>query len=252
VEGIAMFQMIINKSVILFLILAILSPSYSLAALSIGGEIGANFTNTVNLSATAGTTPIPIPGTSVDVAVLSGIIVQYYFIDKGVLSYDWPNWMNNFSFAVDCTHNRVIFINQPGNFITKGKRTYWSPFRVPTFNGNFFTLSFLFNYRIPLIKSKDFPDGRLFFYAGAGPGITFSSIEANSPGVGSGSASAATFVAESGFSLFALKDFSVDLFFRYRYCNLGYGFDTGDSRPPLELKIENNTFNGGLRIAYHF
>jgi hypothetical protein len=247
-----MFHRVINKFVILFVFLAILSPNFSFAALSIGGEIGANFTNTVNLSAKAGTTSVPIPGTTVDVAVLSGIIVKYYFIDKGFLSYNWPSWMNNLSFAVDCTHNRVIFINQPGNFVNRGKRTYWSPFLIPTFNGNFFTLSFLLNYRIPLIKSRDYPDGRLFFYAGAGPGITFSSIEANSPGIGRGSTSAATLVAESGFSVFALKDVSVDLFFRYRYCNLEYGFDKGNSRPPLDLKIENNTFNGGLRIAYHF
>ena len=71
-----MFHMVINKFVILFLILAILSPNYSFAALSIGGEIGANFTNTVNLSAKAGTTPVTIPGTIIDVAVLSGIIVK--------------------------------------------------------------------------------------------------------------------------------------------------------------------------------
>lgn len=231
-------------------------PSPAIAALSLGAEIGGNFMGSLDIDGSTTTRSARLPRNTVDPALLSGLTMEYYFIDKGFLKYDWPTWMKNFSIAVDFTHNQLAFGHQTDNFISKDPD--WGTLPLPEFNGYILTLSLLFKYRIPLIKQPDFPDGRLFFYLGVGPGISFNYLEANNtvPGngsaIGHGTATSPTFVGEAGFSLFVVKDVSVDLFFRYRYLSPKYEFNIGIDGAPLYVAFNNNSYNGGLRIAFHF
>jgi len=231
-----------------------LSPA--IAALSVGPELGGNFTGALDINGTTKTSSARVLSNTVDPSLLSGLTVEYYFINKGVLKYNWPTWMKNFSVAMNFTHNTIAFGRQTAKFIYNDPD--WGTVTLPEFKGNVFTFSFLFKYRVPLLRQTDFPDGRLFFYLGAGPGFSFSCIEANNTAldnktaVGHGNATAATFVAETGFSLFVVRDISIDLFFRYRYLIPKYEFNIGIDGPPLYVSFTNNTYNAALRIAFHF
>jgi hypothetical protein len=232
-------------------------PSPGFAALSVGAEIGGNFIGTLEIEGRTNTRSVQLPGnTTVDPSLLTGLTVEYYFMNKGVLKYNWPDWMKNFSVAIDITHNQIAFGHQTANFITRDPD--WGTLSLPEFNGYGLTVAFLLKYRFPLIKGADFPDGRLFYYLGAGPGISLNYLEAsnNIPGngaaIGHGWSTNATLVAETGFSLFVVRDVSVDLFFRYRYFRPNYEFNIGLNGAPLYVKFDNNSYNAGLRIAFHF
>ena len=231
--------------------------SPAIAAISVGAEIGGNFMDTLEIAGSTRTRSVRLPkDNTVDPALLSGLTVEYYFVDKGVLRYDWPDWMKNISIALDVTHNQLAFGHQTTNFICQDPD--WGTLSLPEFNGYVLTFSLLFKYRFPLIKQPDFPDGRLFLYVGAGPGISYSYLEANNnilgndSAVGHGTATSPTLVAESGISLFVVKDVSIDLFFRYRYSAPRYEFNVGVCGAPLYVKFDNNSYNAALRIAYHF
>ena len=84
-------------------------PSPGFAALSVGAEIGGNFIGTLEIEGSTNTRSVRLPGnTTVDPSLLSGLTVEYYFMDKGVLKYNWPTWMKNFSVAIDITHNQIV------------------------------------------------------------------------------------------------------------------------------------------------
>jgi hypothetical protein len=231
-------------------------PSPAIAALSVGAELGVNFIGTLEVDGSTKTCNARVPQNTVDSSLLSGLTSEYHFINKGVLKYNWPTWMKNFSVAIDFTHNPIAFGHQTANFICNDHD--WGTLSFPKFKGYVLTTSLLLKHRFPLIKQTDFPDGRLFLYLGVGPGISYNYLEANNtvPGnptaVGHGNATAATFVAETGFSLFVVRDVSIDLFFRYRYLVPKYEFNIGVCGPPLYVGFVNNTYNGGLRIAFHF
>ncbi len=239
------------------LMLGLSVPSTSPAALSVGAQLGANFVGSLDLQGRTWTTRSPIiPNNTVDPSFFTGLMVEYQFINKGVLRYNWPSWMKNFSVALDFSFNPIQFGNQTQRFITNDPN--WGTVPLPSFKGYDLTLSCLFKYRFPLLREADFPDGRLFFYVGVGPGVTFSYLEANntSPGnpaaVGHGNATSPTFVGETGLSLFVVKDVSMDLFFRYRYFVPTYEFNIGVAGPPLYLKFDNSSYTGGVRFAFHF
>jgi hypothetical protein len=239
-----------------FMAVGLNRPSPAIAALSVGAELGGNFIGTLEIEGTTKTRSARVPLNTVDPSLLSGLTVEYHFINKGVLKYNWPTWMKNFSVAMDFTHNPMAFGHQTANFICNDPN--WGTFPLPVFKGYVLTLSVLSKYRFPLLRQPDFPDGRLFFYLGVGPGISYNYLEANNtvPGnataVGHGNATAATFVAETGFNLFVVKDVSIDLFFRYRYLVPKYEFNIGICGAPLYVGFVNNTYNAGLRIAFHF
>jgi hypothetical protein len=255
------YQMICRKFFLMaflaFMVIGLNGVSPAIAALSVGAEIGGNFIGTLEIEGSTRTRSVRLPkNTTVDPALLSGLTVEYYFNNKGVLKYDWPNWMKNFSVAVNFTHNQLAFGHQTTNFICQDPD--WGTLALPEFNGYVLTLSFLLKYRIPLIKQPDFPDGRLLLYLGVGPGISFNYLEANNnivgndSAVGHGTATSPTLVAETGVSLFVVRDVSIDLFFRYRYFRPKYEFNIGVCGAPLYVEFDNNSYNAGLRIAYHF
>jgi hypothetical protein len=255
------YQMICRKLFLVAIIgvmlvgLNMVSPAN--AALSVGAEIGGNFIGTLGIEGSTNTRSVQLPGnTTVDPSLLTGLTAEYYFINKGVLKYNWPTWMKNFSVAIDVTHNQLAFGHQTANFICQDPN--WGTLPLPEFNGYTLTIAFLLKYRFPLIKGTDFPDGRLFYYIGVGPGISYNYLEANNnipdngAEVGHGWSTNATFVAESGVSLFVVRDVSVDLFFRYRYFRPNYEFNIGIAGAPLYVRFDNNSYNAGLRIAFHF
>lgn len=144
-----------------FMVVGLNRVSPAIGALSVGAEIGGNFVGTLEIEGSTRTRSVRLPkDTTVDPALLSGLTVEYHFIDKGVLKYDWPIWMKNFSIAIDFTHNQLTFGHQTANFICRDPD--WGTLPLPEFNGYVLTLSLLFKYRFPLIKQPDFPDGRLF------------------------------------------------------------------------------------------
>jgi hypothetical protein len=230
------------------LILGIGRPSP--AALSIGGQIGGNFGDEVNLQVSTRTSSTRALYNTVESSLLTGLALEYYFTDKGFLGRPWPDWMKYFSFAVDFTHNPIRFGNKKSQLLFSNDPD-WGRVFLPTFNGYVLTLSFLLKYRFPLLKEPDFPDGRLFFYIGAGPGVTFSNLEADND-IGHGTATAVTFVAETGFRLFIVKDVSVDIFFRYRFFDPTYTFNLATSGPPLYVNFAGNTYNAAVRLSFHF
>jgi outer membrane protein W len=250
-----MFKSVIG-ALVGFLIIGLIQPSSAPAELSVGAQLGANFTGTVNLDASTTTRFGQAGDNTVDNSLFSGLTVEYYFNNKGFLKYDWPTWMKNFSIALDITHNWIAFGHQTCPLICNDCN--WGNVALPSFKGWVLTSSCLFKYRYPILIQPDFPDGRLFFYIGVGPGISFNYLEANNnnpcnkQAVGHGFGNAFTLVSECGFSLFVVKDVSIDLFFRYRHFTPNYEFNIGVDGPPLYIKFDNNTYNAALRIAFHF
>jgi hypothetical protein len=251
------YRKLILVAVVGFVVLGLNRPSPAIAALSVGAEFGGNFISDLELKGSTRNISCPnVIGNTVDPSFMGGLIVEYHFIDKGALKYDWPAWMKNFSVALDFTYNPIEFGHQTTRFVCNDPN--WGTVSLPEFKGYVLTLSLLFKYRFPLLRQQDYPDGRLFYYLGVGPGFSYNYLEANNtiPGnikaVGHGTATAATFVAETGLSLFVVRDVSVDLFFRYRYLSPNYEFNIGVAGAPLYLRFDNNSYNAGLRIAFHF
>jgi hypothetical protein len=240
-----------------FMMLGLSRPLPARAALSVGAEFGGIFTSNLELNGSTNRTKCStINDITVDPAFMCGLTTEYYFINKGVLKYNWPTWMENFSVAMDFSYNPIAFGHQTANFICGDPN--WGSAGLPEFKGHVITLSFLFKYRFPLLKQPDYPDGRLFLYFGVGPGLSINYLEANNTiinnttAIGHGNSTAATLVAETGLSLFIVKDVSIDLFCRYRYLTPNYEFNIAEHGEPLYVSFTNNSYNGGLRIAYHF
>lgn len=238
----------LTKNLIVLLLLALSIISFSrpgAAELSVGGAIGGNFSSISPRPTSTLTSDVLQELRTVDASLLLGINLEYYFVDKGFLKCPWPDWMKNISMAFDLTYNTFKIGNPPYGMVNRNGG--WETITMPNFNGDAVALSFLLKYRFPLIKQENFQDGRLFFYLGAGPGLTISVLRVD----GHRTNSAATFVGETGFSLFIVKDVSTDLFFRYRYSSPAYLFQT-DFGPPTRLRFTDDSFSAGIRIAFHF
>jgi opacity protein-like surface antigen len=151
-------------------------------------------------------------------AVIGGGRVGTWFVKEGALGLKYPNWMKYFGFYTDITINGIGVDRQP----YQGASGYVA------------TWAFMFAGRCGFIKDDEVPFGRIQPYVGIGPAVV--NVAFNVSG-NENSAFTPGLVMDAGVRYMANRQFSVDLFFRYRYAqpNLTYNF-----------------FSGMAGIAYHF
>jgi opacity protein-like surface antigen len=228
-----------------------------------------------------------IPG-RLDPAFLGGLKIGTWFVREGFLGFNYPEWMKYFGFYLDFSYHRLDFRRQtltdhmsaPGYYESNiGK--FWS-------EGKAATLAFMFAFRYGFLPNKEVPFGRLQPYVAVGPAILFASqkpaftrevLVAQNPVMvplpykltppvayqkdfASDSVAAICLAVDAGVRWMALKNVSVDLFFRYRYArpSFTYSFPEPEAsywgdplgNTSLTLKPTFHLFSGNLGVAYHF
>lgn len=134
--------------------------------------------------------------------------------------HTFPAWAQYFSVALDYQFNTLNLSNYNG-LIDR--------------NGNQHALSLLGIVKYPMMKTADFPRGRLFPYVGAGPTLVWTSLAGmNSTDVG--------VVVEPGVRYMFTPRISGDLAYRFRYM------------PVSSNGVKSNNMNHFvmLRASYHF
>jgi hypothetical protein len=194
-----------------------------------------------------------------------------WFVNEGTLAYDYPSWMKYLGFFIDFSYQRLEMprqqgtSNSSGQILIPGNPELEQPAQIVnarTVGPNTFsaeavvaTLAFMFTGRYGFLPDSEVPFGRLQPYVAVGPGILFSSMAPKltftdfsgmTQGISRGSDSAVNIclVADAGIRWMALRNVSIDAFFRYRYAAPSY-FD-GALQPTFNL------FSGNLGVAYHF
>jgi hypothetical protein len=138
------------------------------------------------------------------------------------------------------------------------------------------TLAFMFTARYGFLPDAEVPFGRLQPYVAAGPGILFTSLKPKitissfsflsngvlltspSQGISPGSQSDATvcLVAEAGVRWLALKNVSIDIFFKYLHAQPEFNYDylepISGTVKDFDLSPTYNLFSGQIGVAYHF
>jgi len=57
---------------------------------------------------------------------------------------------------------------------------------------------------------------------------------------------------DAGFRWMALKNVSIDVFFRYRFAQPSFSYGTFAGAGPFKLAPDYNIFSGHIGAAYHF
>lgn len=258
------------------------------AAMWVGGEIGANFISSTDLSASGGGnyagTPVNFSVKYKNMAfqpsVLGGVTVGYDFVNAGFAGYAWPDWMKYFGFAVDFTYNRVVIRNQylpvsgtvtaAGTNVTSalfpnGKGYLFSPTGA-TSNGSLPVLAFLFYGHYGFFPDSEVPVGRVHPYVGVGPAIAFTNLDLGPLGLAQKCSTNVALATEAGIRFIALPTVTIDVGFRYRYYtpswsrsgNLNVATSTLGAGVPLspgslKASVDSiNSFSVLCRVAYHF
>lgn len=190
------------------------------SAMWVGGEIGGNFNgypqmsvNTLGFSRNLETEIRP--------SVIGGVTVGYDFVNSGFGAYNYPSWMQYFSFALDFTFNKVDIQDAGpgiGRFFSNNSRL----------NGKEEALTFLFMFHYGFMKDSEIPAGRIHPYLGIGPAIVWTQVQGTFPiftVAGDRVRSAnwgddamnVALVVEPGVRFVALPNVSIDVAMRYRY-----------------------------------
>jgi len=255
----------------------------------LGGVIGASDSTTITNSSYAdggvftlnGVFNNNIPG-RMDPAIVGGLKIGTWFVKQGFLGYDYPDWMKYLGFYLDFSYHRLNFVRQTG---TTGVTYNFGPFGPATgTTGNEFhsegtaaTLAFMFAGRFGFFPDAEVPFGRLQPYIGVGPAILFASQEpklirnANAAAggglvvvdpwqrgfaPGSNSGAFICLAVDAGLRYMALKNVSIDLFFRYRYAQPSFNYSYTDQfdgqTRSFTFSPTYNLFSGNLGVAYHF
>ena len=223
------------------------------AAMWVGGEIGANFITSTDLTASGTgnyTYTIPADGPAIkktvpvffelkykDVAfqpsVLGGLSVGYDFVNAGFAGYAWPDWMKYFGFIVDFTYNRVVIRNQflpVSGVVTAGGglgtitsslfphgNGYLFSATGATSNGSLPCLAFLFYGHYGFFPDSEITIGRVHPYIGVGPAIAWTNLDLGPYGLGTATSVNVALAVEGGVRFILLPNVTCDLGFRYRY-----------------------------------
>ena len=256
----------------LALTLAIAGTAQS--AMWVGAQLGANFAANTDLDANGVSTGwaaglfsynASFKNAKVEPSVIGGLILGYDFVREGFLGYNWPDWMKYFSFATDFTFNRFdmreqylsstlgVHFGGGGGFNLSGIA------RAGRTEGTMAVWSFLFIGKYGFFPDSEVPFGRVVPYIGVGPGIVFSSIENGTLTGGKNGDSSVdiALVVESGIRFMALKNVSLDVAFRYRWCQPSYNINGnepyfGGFPVTAKASIDANQFSAIARANYHF
>jgi opacity protein-like surface antigen len=195
-------------------------------------------------------------------AVVAGLKIGIWFVRKGFLGYNYPDWMKYLGFYIDFSYHRLFFSRQSGT---------WTNTAVPVvYQNNFFsegnaiTLAFMFPLRYGFFPDSEVPFGRLQPYIAVGPAILFSSqrptfYSSNYDWTLKAPSDSTVYPAlavEGGLRWMALKNVSLDASFKYRYAHPSYRFSSVIDHFGT---IHNFTFSPTLSlfsfqvgVAYHF
>jgi opacity protein-like surface antigen len=229
------------------------------SAMWVGAQIGANFAANTDVKLDVnGSNFLTFNSAAVEPAVIAGITIGYNFVREGFLGYNWPDWMKYFSFATDFTFNRYDMRKQSLNGTVFG--VPFTAGTLPRGEGTIAAWTFLFMGGYPLFPDSEVPGGRVVPYLGVGPGIVFSSLNVgsahNSQAFISVEQSASSvdiaLVAEAGVRFMALKNVSLDVAFRYRWCQPTYSYGSVGGGTNVNIGVDANQFSALCRASYHF
>ncbi len=218
------------------------------SAMWVGAQVGANFSANTDVDISVnGNTFLKYNSAAVEPAVIAGLTIGYNFVREGFLGYNWPDWMKYFSFATDFTFNRYDMRQQTLNGTVLG--VPFTAATMPRAEGTIAAWTFLFMGGYPLFPDSEVPGGRVVPYLGVGPGIVFSSLNTALIDQSASSVDIAL-VAEAGVRFMALKNVSLDVAFRYRWCQPTYSYTVGGTN--AEISVDANQFSALCRASYHF
>lgn len=226
--------------------------------------------------------PHDVDPTDVDVArlysqgkyspvVIGGLKVGTWFVKEGTLGFEYPSWMKYLGFYLDfCYHrltlrNRNIygFIEEEGQWdLNDYSHGYLSA------EGYVATLAFMFAGRYGFFPTSEVPFGRLQPYLAVGPALQVSTMRPNLgfsheedyfPVIKPNTARSwnIALAVDAGIRWMALKNVSLDLFYKMRLSQPSYVFDYRD---PIEGAGASFTYrpqtlvlhSAHLGVAYHF
>ena len=212
----------------------VLLPGPAKSAMWVGGELGGNFISSADIHADGDI----LRDAKFQPSVIGGITIGYDFVNSGFAGYNWPTWMQYFSFAVDFTYNRMD-VHLPGLGFNNVQ-----PSRA---EGYMAAVTFLFMGHYGFFPDSDVPSGRVNPYLGVGPAILMSGLDLGAIGVGNRSAVDVALVAEAGIRWVCLKNVSIDTAYRFRWAQPHYDFNgTGVS----VRDVYSSSFL--VRANYHF
>jgi len=251
-----------------FLVAAVMAlPGAAHSSMWVGGELGGNFIGNNSIDARASIPGFNASATANNVkwnnpTVIGGITLGYDFVNTGFGGYNYPSWMQYFSFATDFTYNRNDISSQTlhvsgvnVNGVNLGN------FRIPLntitggrLEGYMAAWTFMFMAHYGFLPDSEVPTGRLVPYVGVGPAILWSGINAGKFGLGNASSTNVALVAEGGIRFMALKNVSLDAGFRYRYATPEYSFNGHIGKTPINADVSTtiNAFSFLFRANYHF
>ncbi|HAY21084.1 MAG TPA: hypothetical protein DCY27_02740 [Desulfobacterales bacterium] len=225
----------------------VLAPTLCWAEMYVEGYIGGVAASSSSGGVSVNGTNVPgFEGRYDNPFILGGLKVGTWFVKEGFLGYDYPDWMKYLGFHLDFSYHRLNFSRQliTGTGVTIESEGYAA------------TLAFMFTGRYGFLPDQDVPFGRLQPYISVGPGILFSGQKATA---GTGAASIDTpsnsttdiaLVVDAGVRYYALKNVSLDAFYRFRWAEPKYNYtvlgNTLDVKPDYQL----HSFQIG--VAYHF
>jgi hypothetical protein len=199
-----------------------------------------------------------------------GLKLGTWFVPEGTLGFRYPNWMKYFGFYLDFSFHRLNYVRSwRGVYIHNLANTFPVGSAGLAFHseGTAATLAFMFAGRLPILKSTDFPYGRLQPYLAVGPALLFTSqhpelhfmhgmLGTLSYHPNGDSTLAPALAVETGVRWLALKNVSVDLSFKYRYARPDFTFNFRDPATGFvhgfSLRPTYHLLSGQLGVAYHF
>jgi hypothetical protein len=246
-----------------------------------------NFFGTTGIE---GTFSHRIPGRFDNPFFTGGMKLGIWFDRTGVTGgYNWPDWMKYFGFYLDASFHNLDFKPQTGTSainwtgtaapfapgVTTGATSnlFWSDGRV-------FTLAFMFGARYGFLPDSEVPFGRLQPYIAVGPALLISSQDlsfrvrpytTSGPGpglVGTGvpfdtqynlpskTSTDIALAVDAGLRYYALKNVSIDVFFKYRWAEPSYKVNfthpVDGSSASFDFQPTYHLFSGNVGVAYHF
>ena len=189
---------------------------------------------------------------------------------RGCLGFQYPSWMKYLGFYLDFCCHRLRLRNQhiEGFIEEEGEwdvNDYSSGYL--TAEGNVVTLAFMFAACYGFFPTSEVPFGRLQSYLAVGPALQFSTMRPNLgfsheedyfPVIKSTSSSTDIALAvDAGIRWMALKNVSLDLFYKMRLSQPSYVFDYSDpiAGAPASFTYRPQTLvlhSAHVGVAYHF
>jgi len=212
-----------------------------------------------------------------------GMKLGLWFDRTGITGgYNWPDWMKYFGFYIDLSYHNLDYRKQNGTLTETlrypgdGSESGTTPMTFSS-NGRMFTLAFMFAARYGFLPDSEVPMGRLQPYVAVGPALFVSSQSpsqtifipdgdksmemaavilqpASVPGYKTKTSVDLGLAVDAGVRYYALKNVSIDVFFKYRWVEpeYNYGFSLDGVHFDTSLKPTLHMFSGNVGVAYHF